>query len=64
MNPTDRQPEYRVTLRFSTNGVPALVRLRRFLKMARRAYGLRAVRIEEVPDVGPDPSGQGGAKPG
>ncbi len=40
---------YRITLRFAAAGVPEVIRLRRFLKLAWRAYGLRAVKVEEVP---------------
>ena len=42
------QPKYRVTLSFRADSVPAIVRLRRFLKMAWRAYGFRCVKVEEV----------------
>ncbi len=51
MNQPDRPkpPQYRVTLTFRADGTPAIVRLRRFLKMALRAYGLRAVKVEELP---------------
>ena len=63
----DRDPskatEYRVTLRFAAGGAPAIVRLRRFLKMAWRAYGLKAVRVEEVPGDGPGPTDQGEGRP-
>jgi hypothetical protein len=42
-------------------GVPAVVRLRRFLKCALRAYGLRCVEIIEVPVAAPagERDGQG-----
>jgi hypothetical protein len=34
-------------------GVPAVVRLRRFLKAALRAYGLRCIEVVEVPAAPP-----------
>lgn len=42
------EPVYRVTLQATGSDVPAVVRLRRFLKMALRGYGLRCLDVEEV----------------
>ncbi len=66
MNRADKpEPtEYRVTLRFTASGVPAIIRLRRFLKMAWRAYELKAVKVEQLPTGaggrGADQAGPGG----
>ncbi len=51
--------EFCITLRFAAAQVPAIIRLRRFLKMAWRAYGFKVVRIEEVPAQAEPPPGQG-----
>jgi hypothetical protein len=52
-------PGYRITGRAEGAGPPAAIRLRRFLKGLPRAAGLRAVRVEELPD-----SGAGAPAPG
>jgi hypothetical protein len=45
----DRPCDYRVTLRpLPSDGRPPTIRLRLFLKVALRAFGLRAVEVEEV----------------
>ena len=46
---TSSSPDYAVVLRPLPSKVPATARLRRFLKAALRAYGLRAVSVVEVP---------------
>ena len=45
---------YTITLRPlpDPDGVPPLIRLRKFLKMSLRGYGLRCVRCEAVPETG------------
>jgi hypothetical protein len=50
----------RVTLRPLRSDVPAVVRLRRFLKLALRAFGLRAVEVAEVERHGAGEKGAGG----
>ncbi len=45
-------PAYRITIAFSPGRVPTIIRLRRFLKMAWRGYGLKAVKVEELADDG------------
>ena len=44
---------YTITLRPlpDPDGVPSIIRLRKFLKMSLRGYGLRCVRCEAVTDV-------------
>ena len=39
---------FRLVLRSVPSPIPAVVRLRRFLKSALRAYGLRAVKVEAI----------------
>jgi hypothetical protein len=51
--------DYRVTLRPLKDSVPAAVRMRRALKLLGRAFGLRAVRVEELPPDTP-PAAPGG----
>ena len=43
------EPLYRLTLRALPATVPAVVRLRRLLKMAGRAFGFKAIEVEELP---------------
>jgi hypothetical protein len=50
----NRQPQYRVLLRPQPGEAPAFVRLRRLLKLALRAFGLRYVLVEEISPNGPD----------
>jgi hypothetical protein len=47
---TDRpeQPAYRITIAFTPDRVPTIIRLRRFLKMAWRGYKLKALKVEEM----------------
>jgi hypothetical protein len=48
---------YRVELRaVGPDDVPVVVRLRRLLKVALRAFGLRAVRVEQVEPAGNEPA--------
>ena len=49
----ERPGDYRLILRPLASTTPAVVRLRRFLKMALRSYGLRAVVVQEVPADAP-----------
>ena len=52
--PDPQQPNYRLTLRVVPGHAgPPIVRLRRLLKAALRAYGLRCVQLEELPAPGP-----------
>jgi hypothetical protein len=44
------RPIYRLTLRATGDGPPAIIRLRRFLKAALRGYGLRCLSVEEMPE--------------
>jgi hypothetical protein len=46
---TEQPSDYRITLQPLPDRIPGIARLRRFLKMALRGYGLRCVRNEEVP---------------
>jgi hypothetical protein len=46
------EPDYRVTLRPLRDDVPAIIRLRRWLKRSLRGYGLRCLHVEEI--VRPD----------
>jgi hypothetical protein len=48
MNPKE-SPEYVVRLKALPDAVPAAVRLKRALKCLLRSFGLRAVRVEELP---------------
>jgi hypothetical protein len=43
------RPVYLVALRAEGDGPPPAVRLRRLLKCCLRAFGLRALRVEEMP---------------
>ena len=57
MTGTPPRPEYHLRLRAEPGMVPAVVRLRRFLKAALRSYGLRCVEVREVaPGVGRAPN--------
>jgi hypothetical protein len=47
--PREPKPTYRLTLQAEPGEVPAIVRLRRFLKAALRTYGLRATEVAEIP---------------
>lgn len=49
--PVAAEPVYRLTLRASADGPPAIVRLRHFLKMALRAYGLKCLTAEQIADA-------------
>jgi hypothetical protein len=51
-------PVFRLTLRAQPRGAPVDARLRQALKVLGRAFGLRCLRVEEIP-----PEGQAGAKP-
>lgn len=42
-------PDWRVTLRPTGEGPPAAIRVRRFLKWVWKCFGLRAVKVEQVP---------------
>jgi len=42
------RPDYRLTLRPLPGAAPAVVRLRRLLKSLLRAYGFRALAVEEL----------------
>lgn len=42
-------PAYRLTFRAEGDGPPAIVRVRRLLKIALRGYGLRCLAVEETP---------------
>jgi hypothetical protein len=44
----DAGPDYFVVLRPEPGSAPPIVRLRRFLKLALRLYGLRAVDYREL----------------
>jgi hypothetical protein len=58
-----RRAQFRVSLRAEGEGPPAVIRLRSFLKVALRAFGLRAVAVEELP--GPaEPGTAPGSSPG
>ena len=47
---------YRVELRaVGPDDVPVVIRLRRLLKVALRAFGLRAVKVEQVEPAGDGP---------
>jgi hypothetical protein len=46
-------PDYQITLRPEPGPVPAIVRLRKFLKAALRTYGLRCVDMAEVTPAKP-----------
>jgi hypothetical protein len=50
----DVQPDYRILLRPVQDECPAAVRLRRLLKVALRAFGLRYIDLEEVPARPPE----------
>jgi hypothetical protein len=43
------QPEFLLRLRALPNGVPVVLRLRKFLKLALRAFFLKCVSAEELP---------------
>jgi hypothetical protein len=49
MGKGEPRPVYRITLEAEPSAVPAYVRLRRFLKAALRAYGLRCVTYRQLP---------------
>jgi hypothetical protein len=50
----DDRPTFNVVLAALPGwGVPAVLRLRRFLKAALRAYGLRCLKVVEVPAAPP-----------
>jgi hypothetical protein len=51
--PNKSQPVFRVLLRAQPGKVPATIRLKRFLKLALRAFGLRCVAVEEIPGLQP-----------
>jgi len=42
------KPTFNLTLQAEPSGVPAIVRLRRALKVLKRAFGLRCVHIREA----------------
>ena len=42
------QPDFRLVLRPRPGGPPPIIRLRRLLKAALRAFGLRCLRVEEI----------------
>jgi hypothetical protein len=42
------QPEYRLRFRALPDRVPPIIRLRRLLKLALRAFGMRCVMIEGI----------------
>jgi hypothetical protein len=44
----ESQPVFRVLLRAQPGEIPATIRLKRFLKLALRAFGLRCVSCEEI----------------
>jgi len=49
----ERQPDYRVVLRPLPGWTtPAIVRLRRALKMLLRGFGLRCIEVCEIPPIG------------
>jgi hypothetical protein len=47
-----RAPDYHLVLRPLRSDVPAVIRLRKALKMLLRDFGLRCVRIEQVAPEG------------
>lgn len=49
----DEQPDYRLVLRPLRREEPPVIRLRRLLKTALRAFGLKCVSVEEVRPDGP-----------
>jgi hypothetical protein len=49
---TERPGDWLLTFRSEGEGPPTVLRVRRLLKAALRAYGLRCVRVDEVPDDG------------
>jgi hypothetical protein len=49
--------EFVIRLQAAPSAIPALIRLKRFLKAALRAYGLKAVSAVEV-DAGASPGSQ------
>jgi hypothetical protein len=55
-------PHYRMTLQPLTSRYPPVVRIRRLLKLALRAFALKCVRVEELPAVasGAAPGERGG----
>jgi hypothetical protein len=53
---SENQPDFQLRLRPLPAGVPAAVRLRRFLKQALRAAGFRCIKVEELSQAdGADP---------
>jgi hypothetical protein len=44
----DPRPQYSLLLRVEPGDVPATVRLRRFLKLALRGFGLRCLSLQET----------------
>ncbi len=48
MTPSESEPDVRLTLRPLPDEVPTDIRLRRLLKYALRALGLRCVKIEDL----------------
>lgn len=40
---------YRIEVEALPSGVPATVRMKRWLKIALRAFGLKCLRCEEIP---------------
>jgi hypothetical protein len=42
------EPDFLIRLRPCPDAVPAVTRLKRLLKMARRGYGLRCIEAQEV----------------
>jgi len=49
--PKPARERFTITLEVSPGRVPAVVRLRKFLKLAQRAFALRCVAIEPAVDV-------------
>jgi hypothetical protein len=48
MIPAVPQPEFEITLRALPSSIPPAIRLRRFLKMAKRCYRLECVELRET----------------
>jgi hypothetical protein len=49
----EAQPDYQLTVRPEPGPVPAIIRLRRFLKAALRVYGLKCIDMAEVKPAEP-----------
>ena len=65
MSKSNDNPKFALTLQSVPGDVPAIIRLRKFLKMALRSYGLRCTEIREIPEPEPEPEpDRGPARPG